>query len=72
MALAMERLRKIPLTLSKNDFVELIEEADDRMLYERVRASMSEVFDMVPLEMAAVERQSAMGLMYDTVKKSEY
>ena len=65
---ALELLRKAPEKVLRDDFAEIyISQEDDKSMYAQVKASMSEVYDMMSTHMGRVERQSTMGLIYDAM-----
>ena len=67
-AAALDLLRRAPEKMQREDFAEIyISEEDDRAMYAQIKASMSEVYDMMSTHMARVERQSTMGLIYDAM-----
>ena len=63
---ALDLLRRAPEKMLREDFTEIyISKEDDRSMYQQVKSSMSEVYDLVSIQMPKVERQSTMGLIYD-------
>ena len=54
--------------MSRDDFAEIyISMEDDRAMYQQVKSSMSDVYDLMSMQMQRIERQSTMGLLYDTM-----
>ena len=61
-------LRKAPEKMSRDDFTEIyISVEDDKAMYQQVKSSMSEVYDLMSIQMTRVERKSTMGLIYDAM-----
>ena len=44
---AVKRLRKVPHTLTRDGIAMLVEEEDDKRIYDKIGASMSEVLNMI-------------------------
>ena len=67
-ATALDMLRRAPERMPREDFTEIcISREDDRAMYQKVKSSMSEVYDLMSIQMPTVERQSTMGLIYDAM-----
>ena len=65
---ALDMLRKAPEKMSREDFTEIyISAEDDKAMYHQVKSSMSEVYDLMSIQMTRVERKSTMGLIYDAM-----
>ena len=65
---ALDMLRKCPERMKREDFAEIyISPEDDMSMYQQVKSSMSEVYDLMSVQMRQVERKSTMGLIYDVM-----
>ena len=65
---ALDMLRRAPEKMPREDFAEIyISKEDDRAMYHQVKSSMSEVYDLMSIQMTRIERQSTMGLIYDVM-----
>ena len=65
---ALDMLRKCPEKIKRDDFAEIyISPEDDMSMYHQVKSSMSEVYDLMSVQMRQVERKSTMGLIYDVL-----
>ena len=54
---ALDMLRKAPKRMHREDFTEIyISADDDRAMYQQVKSSMSEVYDLMSIQMQRVER----------------
>ena len=65
---ALDLLRRKPERVTREDFAEIyISKEDDRAMYQQVESSMSEVYDLMSIQMQRIERQSTMGLICDAM-----
>ena len=65
---ALDMLRRALDKMAREDFAEIyISEEDDRAMYQQAKSLISEVYDLMAIQMQRVERRSTMGLIYDTM-----
>ena len=65
---ALDMLRRAPEKMLREDFAEIyISREDDRAMFHQVKSSMSEVYDLMSIQMTKIERQSTMGLIHDVM-----
>ena len=64
---AIAVLKRKPMDLERKAFTAMVSKDDDRMMYQSVRSTMSEVYQMMVDSDGQEELESAMGLMHDTM-----
>ena len=67
---AIAALKRQPLILDRVAFTAMVDKEDDRIMYQSVRSTMSEVYQMMVDSDGREELQSAMGLMHDAMQFS--
>ena len=63
---ALELFRKHPREVTRQELTDSVSTEDDEGLFDKVKASMSDVYDAMSDMQARTEKDSAMGLVYDT------
>ena len=65
---AIAALKHQPRVIKREQFIKMVSTTDDHMMYQSVRSTMSEVYQMMVDSDGCEELQSAMGLMHDTMQ----
>ena len=65
-SVAVEKFRRNPRGTTRAELQAAVSEMDDLIIYDKIKASMTEVHDAMVDRNVRIERTSAMGLVYDT------